>query len=356
MESMGKKIRGRGTANNVDPRYMEFQREGFDDDWDAPSDEKRVGTTVTEEIARTIISRNTSPDIPFEQSINPYRGCEHGCNYCYARPSHAYLDLSPGIDFETKLFAKPNAAELLRNELTKPGYICKPIALGTNTDPYQPVEREYKITRSIVAVLNECQHPLTIVTKSRLIQRDMDLLKALAEKDLVQVFISVTTLNTDLAQKLEPRASAPYRRVETIRRLSDAGIPVGLMFAPVIPCVNDAEMEQILDTCADAGAETAGYIMLRLPHEVKELFREWLAIHMPLKKDHIMSLINDIREGKDYDANFRTRMRGTGVFATMIRKRFELRCNSLGLNRKRRDLVCDIFQASLLPHTQQSLF
>ena len=353
---MTKKVKGRGTSSKVNSRYLEYQREIFHDDWDTLSDESRVDTIVTEEKARTIITRNSSPDIPFELSINPYRGCEHGCTYCYARPSHAYLDLSPGLDFETKLFAKLNAAELLNKELAKPGYVCKPIALGTNTDPYQPIERAYKITRSIIEVLNGCQHPLTIVTKSRLILRDLELLKEMAKKKLVQVLLSVTTLDAELAQNLEPRASAPYRRVETIGELSAAGIPVGLMFAPVIPLVNDAEMEQILETCASAGAQTAGYVMLRLPHEVKELFRDWLTIYMPLKKDHIMNMINDIRGGKDYNAEFHTRMRGTGVFASMISKRFKHSCKLLGLNRKRRELVCDIFQAPQIPGTQQNLF
>jgi DNA repair photolyase len=351
-----KKLKGRGTANKADARYLEFEREVFHDDWDKPVEEENFQTTVMEEQARTIITRNSSPDVPFELSINPYRGCEHGCNYCYARPSHAYLDLSPGIDFETKLFAKINAAELLHRELAKPTYVCKPIAMGTNTDPYQPIEREYKITRSIIEVLNECQHPLTIVTKSRLIQRDIDLLAELAKKELVQVFISVTSLDAELAQKLEPRASAPYRRVETIQTLSDAGIPVGIMFAPVIPCINDTEMEHILETSVDAGAETAGYVMLRLPYEVRELFREWLSVHMPLKKQHVMSMINDIREGKDYDANYHSRMRGAGVYASMIRKRFEHGCKILGLNRQRHELRTDIFQAPILPGTQQSLF
>jgi DNA repair photolyase len=351
-----KKIKGRGTANTINSRYLQFQREEFDDDWNTSLDTPSIKTKVSEEKARSIISRNSSPDIPFELSINPYRGCEHGCNYCYARPSHAYLDLSPGIDFETKLFAKTNAAEVLQNELSKAGYLCKPIALGTNTDPYQPIERDYKITRSLLEVLNQCRHPLTIVTKSRLIQRDMDILLELASLNLVQVFISITTLDAELARKMEPRASTPQCRLETIQALSAAGIPVGLMFAPVIPCVNDAEMESILDVCVEAGAETAGYVMLRLPHELKTLFREWLEINMPLKKDHVMSLINDIRGGKDYDANFKTRMRGSGVFALMIDERFIQHRKSLGLDKKRRQLSSDKFDASLLSGKQQNLF
>ena len=356
MKTGGKKIKGRGTANAVDARYLDYQREVFFDEWPTQTEGGKLTTSVAEEKARTIISRTTSPDIPFELSINPYRGCEHGCNYCYARPSHAYLDLSPGIDFETRLFAKVNAAENLLKELAKPGYVCKPIAMGTNTDPYQPIERDYKITRDIIEVLNKHHHPLTIVTKSRLIQRDIDLLSEMAKKKLVQVFISVTTLDAELAQSMEPRASAPFRRVETIQALSDAGIPTGLTFAPVIPCINDSEMEKIIETCVTAGAKTAGYVMLRLPHEVKDLFREWLEINFPLKKDHVMSMIMDIREGKDYDSKFHNRMRGTGVYASMIRKRFEHSCKTHGLNQKRYQLSCDIFQPPQLSGTQQSLF
>ncbi len=356
MKLENKKIKGRGTTNKNDARYLDFKREDFHDDWGSLNEVSKVATSVKEEKARSIITSNNSPDIPFDLSINPYRGCEHGCNYCYARPSHAYLDLSPGIDFETKLYAKVNASEILLKELSNENYICKPIAMGTNTDPYQPIERGHKITRSIIEVLEQYQHPLTIVTKSWLIQRDIDLLSVMAEKNLIQVFISVTTLNTELAQSLEPRASSPYRRVETIKALSEAGIPVGLMFAPIIPCVNDAEMENILETCADAGAQSAAYVMLRLPHEVKEIFREWLALHLPLKKDHVMSLIQDMRDGKDYDAGFHTRMRGQGVFASLIRKRFEHSSKLNKLNRKRLVLSCDQFQRPQLAGTQQSLF
>ncbi len=356
MNTAGKKLKGRGTANAVDARYLDFQREVFYDEWETQNENEKVITEVTEEKARTIISRNTSPDIPFELSINPYRGCEHGCNYCYARPSHAYLDLSPGIDFETRLFAKVNAAELLLKELAKPAYVCSPIAMGTNTDPYQPIERDHKITRNIIEILGRHHHPLTIVTKSRLIQRDIDLLSEMAKQNLVQVFISVTTLDAELAQSMEPRASTPFRRVETIKALSDAGIPTGLMFAPIIPCVNDTEMEKIIETCVTAGAKTAGYVMLRLPHEVKDLFREWLEINFPLKKDHVMSIIMDLREGKDYDSKFHTRMRGSGVYASMIRKRFEHSCKSQGINQKRHELSRDKFQPPQLSGSQQSLF
>ena len=352
----GKKNRGRGTTNTIDPRFLEQQRESFQDGWTVPDDDKRVPTSVSMETARTIITKNQSPDIPFDRSINPYRGCEHGCNYCYARPSHAYLDLSPGIDFETKLFAKTNAAELLYKELAATNYICKPIAFGTNTDPYQPIEREHEITRSLIELLLECQHPVTIVTKSRLVLRDIDLLGQMAERGLVQVFISVTTMDKNLSLSMEPRASAPYRRLETIKALSEANIPVGLMFAPVIPCVNDSEMETIIEHSAECGARTAGYVMLRLPLEVSVLFREWLELNLPLRKEHVMSLLNEMREGKDYDAAYHTRMRGSGVYANLIRRRFEQACKKFGLNKGRLALRDDLFVPPVLSGSQQSLF
>jgi DNA repair photolyase len=305
-------IKGRGTTNKVDARYLENTRENTDDGWDLPEEKQTLQTTVTVEKPKTIISHNNSPDIPFESSINPYRGCEHGCVYCYARPTHAYMDLSPGIDFETKLFAKPDAAALLKKEISKPGYRCTPIALGTNTDPYQPIEREWKITRQIIETLHECNHPLTIVTKSWLVERDINLLSEMAQKNLAQVFISVTTLDHDLARKLEPRATAPQRRLETLANLNNAGIPTGVMFAPVIPVLNDTEMENVLAHAADAGVINAGYVMVRLPHEVKLLFREWLDTHYPLKTDHVMNMIKDIRGGRENDPNFKSRMRGSG--------------------------------------------
>ena len=262
--------------------------------------------------ARTIIARNESPDIPFSQSINPYQGCEHGCVYCYARPSHAYLDLSPGIDFETKLFAKPNAAELLRAELAKPGYVCDPIALGSNTDPYQPIEREWKITRSIIEVLSACDHPLTITTKGALVVRDLDLLAPLAAKNLVRVFVSIAMLDRELARTLDPRAAAPHRRLEIVKALSSAGIPVGVNVAPVIPQLTDKDMESILEAAAAAGATHAGYTLLRLPREVAPLFRAWLDAHYPLRAAHVMSIVQDIRGGRDNDPRFGARMHGQG--------------------------------------------
>ena len=332
---INKSIRGRGTASTVDPRYMASTREAQDDGWDTMQAGSPVRTTVTIEKPRTIISRNQSPDIPFDASINPYRGCEHGCIYCYARPTHAYMDLSPGIDFESKLFAKPDAAILLKNEISRAGYNCTPIALGTNTDPYQPIEREWKITRQIIEVLNACNHPLTIVTKSWLVERDIDLLAAMAKRNLVQVFVSVTTLDTALAGKLEPRATSPRRRLQSLANLNNAGIPTGVMFAPVIPVLNDTEMENILTLAAGAGVINAGYVMLRLPHEVKVLFREWLHTHYPLKAEHVMNMVKDIREGKVNDPDFGSRMRGKGVYASMIEQRFHKTCQRLGLNRKR---------------------
>ena len=324
--------KGRGSVTNAAGRFESQHHEAEDDGWGgldtlpAP-----VATTVAVDTARTVISRNESPDIPFDQSINPYRGCEHGCVYCYARPSHGFLGLSTGLDFETRLFAKPDAAELLRRELGAQNYQPKVIALGTNTDPYQPIEREYRVTRSVLEVLAECNHPVTIVTKSARIERDLDLLVSMAERNLVQVFLSVTTLDRELARRLEPRASAPQRRLEAIRRLSAARVPVGVMSAPVIPVLTDAELEAILAAASDAGATSAGYVLLRLPYEIKDLFKQWLAVHAPLSAEHVMARVHDIRGGKDNDARFGTRMRGQGIYADLIRNRFQLACRRLGL-------------------------
>jgi DNA repair photolyase len=333
-----KKQRGRGTSSTIDPRYLAHRRECIDDGWNGEPDPERIPTQVTVERPKTIISRNQSPDIPFDQSINPYRGCEHGCIYCYARPTHAYMDLSPGIDFESRLFVKSNAAALLRRELEKPGYVCTPIALGANTDPYQPLEREHRITRSIIEVLAEYRHPMTIVTKSRLVERDIDLLAPMASQDLCKVFVSVTTLDADLARVMEPRASPPARRLETLARLSAAGIPTGVLFAPVIPGLNDMHLESVVEAAAAAGAETAGYIMLRLPLEINQLFKEWLETHEPLKAKHVMQLIRDLRGGRENDPNFFSRHSGTGVFAGLIKQRFEHACRKQGLNRSERQL------------------
>ena len=327
--------RGRGATFDPANRFRRDTREAVDDGW-SPDDEPPPPrkTIVAIQPARTIIARNDSPDVPFTQSINPYQGCEHGCIYCFARPTHAYHDLSPGIDFETRLFAKPNAAALLRKELAKPSYVCDPIALGTNTDPYQPIEREWKVTRSILEVLAECEHPYTIVTKGALVERDIDLIAPMAAKNMARVAVSVTTLDKALARKLEPRAAAPHRRLQTMRRLHEAGIPVGVMTAPVIPQLNDCDLEAILEAAAAHGATTAGWVMLRLPLEVAPLFRAWLDTHYPLRAAHVMSVVQQMRGGRDYQSSFGTRMRGVGEFATLIEKRFELACRRFGLNRK----------------------
>ncbi|HVO88749.1 MAG TPA: PA0069 family radical SAM protein [Casimicrobiaceae bacterium] len=330
--------KGRGATFNPENRFRRDAREACDDGWsESPVDEEppRLRTTVTIQNARTILARNDSPDVPFNQSINPYQGCEHGCIYCFARPSHAFLDLSPGLDFETRLFAKPNAPQLLRRELAKPGYVCDPIAFGTNTDPYQPIEREWKITRALLEVLCECEHPFTVVTKNALVERDIDLIAPMAAKNMARVAISITTLDRSLARKLEPRASAPERRLEALRNLTDAGIPVGVMTAPIIPQLTDKDLEAILEAAATHGAQFAGWVMLRLPREVSPLFRDWLDTHYPQRAAHVMSIVRQIQGGRDYDSSWGTRMRGSGEYAKLIEKRFELACRRFGLNRSR---------------------
>jgi DNA repair photolyase len=333
--------KGRGATFNPANRYRRDAREAVDDGWSQPPDDADsdalppLRTVVAIQPARSIIAHNDSPDVPFGQSINPYQGCEHGCIYCFARPTHAYLDLSPGVDFETRLFAKPNAPELLRKALAKPGYACDPIAMGTNTDPYQPIEREWRITRSILEVLAECEHPFTIVTKSALVERDIDIIAPMAAKNMARVALSITTLDKELARTMEPRAAAPHRRLQTLRTLSDAGIPVGVMTAPIIPQLNDKDLEAILEAAAAHGATSAGWVMLRLPLEVAPLFRAWLEAHYPLRAAHVMSVMQQMRGGRDYQSNFGTRMRGVGEFANLIEKRFELACRRFGLNRDR---------------------
>jgi len=341
----------RGARSFVQGRFESVAREPFDDGWTPEEQDPRaLQTTVTIERARSIIARNDSPDIPFEQSINPYRGCEHGCPYCFARPTHSYLELSPGLDFETKLFAKTNAAELLREELAKPGYRVSPIALGTNTDCFQPIERKYRITRSILEVLAECNHPLTIVTKSALVERDLDLLAPMAAKNLVKVFVSIGTLDRALARKLEPRAASPQRRVDVLRALARERIPCGVMVAPVIPALNDKSLEASLEAAAEAGATMAGYTLMRLPNELKEIFKEWLVAHYPQRADHVISIVRQVRGGRENDPNFGTRMTGTGEYAELIARRFEIACRRLGLNgeergtRTRRELDCSRFR------------
>jgi DNA repair photolyase len=325
--------KGRGATLQIEGRFDSVARERFDDGWDADDALPPLKTTVTEERAKSVIRRQDSPDLPFELSLNPYRGCEHGCIYCYARPSHGYLNLSPGLDFETKLFAKPDAAKLLREELAKPSYRCSPIVLGSNTDIYQPIERERKITRQVLEVLVECRHPLSIVTKSSLVERDLDLLAQLAQDDLVQVFVSVTTLDAELARKLEPRASSPRRRLATIRRLNEAGVPCGVMVAPVVPFLTDAELENILQAASESGARSAAYTLLRLPYELKDLFKDWLTTNYPLKAAHVISRLRDMRGGKENDSEFGSRFRGDGLFADLLEKRFCIACERLGMNR-----------------------
>ena len=364
--AVGVAERGRGATFNPGNRFRTETREASDDGWQPllpeeslPSGEVELPplkTIVTLQRARTIIARNDSPDIPFTQSINPYQGCEHGCVYCYARPSHAYLDLSPGLDFETRLFAKPDAAALLRVELAKPGYACDPIALGTNTDPYQPIEREHRITRQILEVLVEHRHPFTIVTKSALVERDLDLIAPMAAQNMARGYISITSLDKDIARTLEPRAAAPHRRLQAVRTLSDAGVPVGVLVAPVIPGLTDHDLEHILEAAITNGARYAGWIMLRLPREVAPLFRDWLEAHHPLRATHVMSLVQQIRGGRDYDAQFGTRMRGTGKFAELIEKRFELACRRLRLARDRTPLDRSRFVPPKANAAQHELF
>ena len=323
--------KGRGAGTNESGRFETEKRVPFDDGWGSSEDEPaRLATTLSVDATRTIIARNDSPDIGFDRSINPYRGCEHGCIYCYARPSHAYLGLSPGLDFETRIFYKPNAAALLRDELRKKGYVCRPIALGSNTDPYQPAERKLGVTRSILEVLREFGHPVTIVTKGALIQRDIDILSDMAREKLAVVTVSVTTLDRDLARTMEPRAATPERRIETIAALSKAGVPTGVLSAPMIPALNDREMEAILARAREAGASVAGYTLLRLPLELKALFKEWLETHEPQKAAHVLSLVAQCHGGKIYDSAWSKRMVGGGPYAEMLAARFDRACRKLG--------------------------
>ncbi len=349
----GRPLKGRGAVSNPTGRYEREVRERADDGWAtaardndtgtpepdaapyAAADAERPRTRILVDVTRTAITRNTSPDIPFDRSINPYRGCEHGCIYCFARPTHAYLGLSPGLDFETRILAKPDAPRLLARELARKGYVCKPIAMGTNTDPYQPIERRLRITRGILEVLSAFNHPVSIVTKSDAVLADRDLLADMARRRLAKVYLSVTTLDTELTRKLEPRASAPTRRLAAVTALKAAGVPVGVMVAPVIPALTDAEMEAILAHAKEAGADDAGYILLRLPLEVKELFEEWLLTHYPDRARKVLSLVRDTRGGALNDPNFGSRMRGEGPYAALIAARFNMAARRLGLSRER---------------------
>ncbi len=371
--------KGRGAIGNPTGRYEPQTRLLIDDGWPGGYPEGRdmgwelspsgtwqtdrnsetapaLATVVGIDASRTVIARNASPDVPFDRSINPYRGCEHGCVYCFARPSHAYLGLSPGLDFETRIFAKPEAAKRLTAELAKPSYAPATIAMGTNTDPYQPVERRMRITRSILEVLSEARHPVAIVTKSNLVLRDLDILAPMAEARLARVLVSVTTLDPALARKLEPRAARPTLRLDTIRRLADAGVPTGVLAAPMIPALNDDELEAILEAAARAGGTSAGYILLRLPLEIKALFIEWLEAHFPDRKKRVLALLREARGGKLYDPSFGTRMTGEGVYAQLLARRFELASQRLGLKGKAWDLDTSQFEKPRPGGEQLALF
>ncbi|QIT55373.1 PA0069 family radical SAM protein [Aquisalimonas sp. 2447] len=351
-------LKGRGTDQDIPGRFARQTRQACDDGWPELPDAETSApqTQCAPETARSIITRNQSPDVPFTQSVNPYRGCEHGCIYCFARPSHAYLDLSPGIDFETRLSAKTNAAERLRAELAKPAYHCNPIVLGTNTDPYQPVERHWGVTRQVLEVLRECRHPVSIITKGAGILRDLDLLAEMAEYRLVSVIISLTSMNARLKRALEPRAASPAGRLRVIRELHERGIPVGTLIAPVIPALTDHELEDLLAAAAEAGASEAGYVLLRLPWEVRPLFRQWLQEHYPERAEHVMSLLRQARDGRENDPCFGSRMRGSGPWADLLEQRFRKALRRHGLDRRSHpQLDASLFRA---PHPggQQDLF
>ncbi len=335
--------KGRGAVSNASGRFESLKRAKFHDGW-SPDDAGTLKTDVTDEFPKSIIARNQSPDIPFDQSINPYRGCEHGCAYCFARPTHAYMGLSPGLDFESRLFAKPDAAEILTKEIAHKSYKVSPIALGTNTDPYQPIEKEKRITREVLKVLEAHDHPVTILTKSRLVVRDLDILAPMAQKGLVKVALSVTTLDRKLARTLEPRAAMPQRRLDAIKLLSDAGVPTGVMFAPVIPALNDHEMERVLAAAAHAGAREAGYILLRLPLEVAPLFEEWLETHYPERKKRVLNRLKALRGGRLNDPRFKHRMKGKGFEADLMRQRFGNLCRRFQFVNGKRILRTDIFR------------
>ena len=325
-------LTGRGALSNPTGRFERRSIEAVSDGWFTQDPPDSIATTLEPDFARGIIQTNQSPDVPFDYSINPYRGCEHGCIYCYARPTHAYLGLSAGIDFETKLFYKVDAGNLLRTELSRPGYVCKPITIGANTDPYQPVERDKRVTRAVLEVLAQTRHPVSIITKSALILRDLDLLTDLARDGLVSVAVSVTTLSAQTKRSLEPRTASPQARLRAVSELNAAGVPAGVLVAPVIPAITDHELEAILEAAGAAGAPWAGYILLRLPFEIKDLFRDWLAVHFPERAEHVMALIRDTRGGRDNDPRFGARMRGTGPVAELLRNRFRIACQRCGLS------------------------
>ncbi|MDB5814027.1 MAG: hypothetical protein JWN23_1144 [Rhodocyclales bacterium] len=351
-------FRGRGATLRPDGRFESQRREVFDDGWsqEERDSEARLETELIIDTAKTVITENKSPDISFELSINPYRGCEHGCSYCFARPTHSYLGLSAGLDFETKIAYKPDAVALLRKELAHKSYRCRPIALGINTDGWQPIERKLGLTRGLLEVLAACRHPVSIVTKSALIERDLDLLVDMARDDLVHVMFSVTTLDRGLARSMEPRAATPQRRLDAMRMLHEAGVPVGVLFAPLIPALNDHDMEAVFAVAKDCGAEVAGYALLRLPYELADIFPAWLATHAPGRAEHVMSIIRQMRGGKVYDSRFGTRMTGEGEFAELYAKRAKLATKRLGLNKFRRALNTSAFRPPLAETNQLSLF
>jgi len=348
--------RGRGAQSNASGRYEPLARVAFDDGWQSLEDLPPFATSVSVDASRKVITRNESPDIGFDRSINPYRGCEHGCVYCFARPTHAYLGLSPGLDFESKLFVKPDTPALLERELSAPNYTPRTIAIGTNTDPYQPIERRYEIMRQILEVLERAGHPVGIVTKSALVLRDIEILARMAKRNLVKVAISVTTLDPKLARVMEPRAPTPSRRIEALRQLSAAGVPTAVMVAPIVPAINDAEIERILDAAAAIGVSGAGYVMLRLPLEVRDLFREWLMANYPDRYRHVFKLVREMRGGKDYDSTWGTRMKGSGPYAWMIGRRFEVACEKLGLNAEKAKLTTEHFRPPRPSAVQLDLF
>jgi DNA repair photolyase len=351
-----RKFKGRGTLSNPPGRFDLTKLAPVDDGWYVEESPDTLATTLEPDRAREVITTNNSPDVGFEQSINPYRGCSHGCTYCFARPSHAYMGLSPGLDFETRLFYKADAARVLEEQLARPGYVCKPIMLGANTDPYQPDERRLKVTRSILEVLARTRHPVNVLTKSALVLRDADLLGELAHHKLAGVAVSVTTLDNELKRTMEPRTASPQARLRAIAELRAAGIPCGVMAAPMIPALNDHELEQILAEAAAAGAQWAGYVLLRLPYEIKDLFREWLTEHYPQRAEHVMSLIREMRGGRENDPRFGTRMRGTGPYAQLLRERFRIACRRLGLNSGRdTPLDTSLFTAPTPPGAQLRL-
>lgn len=349
-------IKARGVASNESGRFERFATEACDDGWEMEEELPTLRTEVREEVARSVVTYNRSPDLPFDRSINPYRGCEHGCVYCFARPTHAYLGLSPGLDFETRLIARPNAAEVLRKELSSARYKVATIAMGTNTDPYQPIEKQHKITRACLQVLREFQHPVAIVTKGAMIERDLDILTPMAQLGLVRVGISLTTLDPGLSRRMEPRAPSPVRRLATIRRLTDAGVPVRVMTSPLIPGLTDHELESMLEAGRDAGADSATWIMLRLPREVSELWQSWLHQHEPARAEKVMSKLREMHGGRDYDPRWGHRMRGEGEYAGLVAKRFNLAVKRLGLATRTPPLRCDLFSRPAQAGDQLTLF